>query len=149
MVLSSINMFGSWDMHWYRSLFFLNSIVIVSSNLSVGSLFLLALPKIMYSIPDRLQVTDFHHFLWGWANNLSPNLEVTGDRSVQQAALLTPTVLTLSLPPYLPLTRHLSRCWSYTQTFHKLWPNLALVDKDSKKVVMDKVGWDLSEGLIR
>ena len=37
----------------------------------------------------------------------------------------------------------------YTQTSHKLWPNLAPVDKGSKKLVMDKVSWDFSKDLIR
>ena len=37
----------------------------------------------------------------------------------------------------------------YTQTSYKLWPNLAPVDRGSKKLVMEKVSWEFSEDLVR
>ena len=37
----------------------------------------------------------------------------------------------------------------YTQISHKLWPNLAPVDRGSKKLVMDKVRWNFSIDLVR
>ena len=37
----------------------------------------------------------------------------------------------------------------YTQNSHKLWPNLAPVDRGTKKLVMDKGSSDFSEDLVR
>ena len=38
---------------------------------------------------------------------------------------------------------------TYTQTSHKLWPNIAPISRGSKKLVIDKLSGDFSEDLVK